>query len=116
MSKRPNLVLIFADQMHKYALGKLDSQFHTPHLERLCKEGALFEDAYSSNPICGPCRGCLMTGLSTSRSRGSFQRRSSARSNSLLAATLAQTGYAASFVRKWRLGSNRDGPIPLGPV
>ncbi|MFW6039177.1 MAG: sulfatase-like hydrolase/transferase, partial [bacterium] len=35
----------------------------TPHLDRLAREGVVFESAISSSPICGPARAGMMTGL-----------------------------------------------------
>ena len=62
-----NILVIFSDQQHKYALGKRDDKFITPNLDKLCEEGILFQNGYSNNPVCGPYRGCLMSGQFTSR-------------------------------------------------
>ena len=35
----------------------------TPNIDRLAKEGVLFENAYCNYPICGPSRASFMTGL-----------------------------------------------------
>lgn len=61
-----NLLIIFTDQQHHRALGRLDPLYRTLHLDALADEGVLFTHAYSNNPLCGPFRGCMMTGLLTS--------------------------------------------------
>ena len=58
-----NILVLFSDQQHKYALGKVCPQFITPNLDALADDGVLFDNGYSTNPVCGPYRGCLMTGL-----------------------------------------------------
>ncbi|NQT88246.1 arylsulfatase [bacterium] len=37
---------------------------HTPHLDRIAREGAIFRRAYSAVPSCTPARAGLLTGLS----------------------------------------------------
>lgn len=62
-TKKPNIVLLFADDA-----GYADFGFHgsktmkTPHLDRLAKEGMIFRQAYVSDPTCGPSRAGLLTG------------------------------------------------------
>lgn len=62
-SARPNVLLIFIDDLNAYigAMGHPDAQ--TPNLDRLAAEGALFSDAHSQAPVCGPSRASIMTGL-----------------------------------------------------
>jgi len=36
---------------------------HTPNLDRLAEEGVRFSKAYSTQPVCGPARSCIFTGL-----------------------------------------------------
>ena len=45
--QKPNILLIMADQMHKYALGAISPFVRTPHLDRLAQQGTLFTNAYS---------------------------------------------------------------------
>jgi len=35
----------------------------TPHLDRIAAEGMRFERAYNTQPVCGPARSCIWTGL-----------------------------------------------------
>ncbi|TDD21503.1 sulfatase family protein [Nonomuraea diastatica] len=62
MPERPNILLITTDQHHHRALGFRTPLLRTPHLDRLVREGALFERAYCPNPTCSPSRASLITG------------------------------------------------------
>ena len=39
----------------------------TPHLSRLAAEGVVFENCYSTSPLCAPARATIMNGLLPSR-------------------------------------------------
>lgn len=62
MSKKPNVLLITSDQQHWNTIGALNSEIHTPNLDRLAKEGMLFNRAYCPNPTCTPTRASIITG------------------------------------------------------
>lgn len=62
-SKRPNIVLIYADDLGIGLLGHEGQQIiQTPHLDRLAEEGMRFQRAYS-NMLCAPARASLIMGL-----------------------------------------------------
>lgn len=66
MSKSPNIVLIMADQLAAQALRLYGNKVcKTPNLDRLAADGTVFENAYSNNPLCVPCRASLMAGRLT---------------------------------------------------
>ncbi len=64
-SRRPNLLLLMADQFRADCLG-LDGNrvIRTPNLNRIGSEGIYFRCAYSSTPTCTPARAGLLTGMS----------------------------------------------------
>ena len=60
---RPNIVIIQADQMAAQALGAYgDAAARTPHMDALAAEGAVFDRAYCTTPLCAPSRASMMTG------------------------------------------------------
>ncbi|RTE53778.1 arylsulfatase [Arenibacter aquaticus] len=62
--KRPNILFIFPDQLRSDYIGGEDSNIvHTPNLDQIAREGALFSRAYSATPTCLPARAALMTGM-----------------------------------------------------
>jgi arylsulfatase A-like enzyme len=60
--QRPNILLITSDQQHGNTLGLLNPTISTPHLDRLCREGARFSRAYCNSPVCSPSRATIITG------------------------------------------------------
>ena len=64
-TRRPNLLLLMADQFRADCIG-LDGNrvIKTPNLDRIGSEGVHFRCAYSSTPTCTPARAALLTGMS----------------------------------------------------
>jgi arylsulfatase A-like enzyme len=61
--KRPNVVLIVADDLGKYDTSIYGSSpTPTPNLARLADAGATFTSGYVTSPVCSPSRAALMTG------------------------------------------------------
>ncbi|WP_402464044.1 sulfatase family protein [Isoptericola aurantiacus] len=60
---RPNVLLVVTDQQRFDTLRSYGfSGGHTPHLDRLADDGAVFDAAYCSSPLCTPSRASLFTG------------------------------------------------------
>lgn len=67
---RPNFLVFIVDQMNSFSLGYHGNpDVRTPNIDKLCTEGASFNRAYCSNPVCSPSRATLHTGL-TPRQHG----------------------------------------------
>ena len=67
---RPNILFAFADDWGRYASAyarqegsnSLNALIHTPHFDRIAREGALFTNAYVPAPSCTPCRSSVLSG------------------------------------------------------
>lgn len=60
-----------ADQLTALALGCYGNPtVKSPNIDRLAKQGVLFESAYSSSPLCTPARFAFMTGQNVSQCGG----------------------------------------------
>jgi len=63
-SKKPNIVLIMADDLSREDIEPYGStQVHTPNLARLAQEGVCLDNMFNMVPICAPTRQTLLTGL-----------------------------------------------------
>jgi arylsulfatase len=60
--KRPNIVLIMADDMGFSDISPFGSEIATPNLERLARQGLRFTQFYNTARCC-PTRASLLTGL-----------------------------------------------------
>jgi len=60
-SKKPNIILILADDLGYSDLGAYGSEISTPNLDRLAKQGLRLQEFYN-NSICAPTRASLLTG------------------------------------------------------
>ena len=68
MAKRPNLLLIMADQLAPHVLPAYGHpRVRTPHIDRLAEEGVVFENAYCNFPLCAPARASMLSGRLASR-------------------------------------------------
>lgn len=62
-TNQPDILLFFSDQHDGRVMGCAGHPVvSTPHLDALAKEGTLFENAYTSCPLCVPARMSLLTG------------------------------------------------------
>lgn len=62
-NKQPNVIFIICDQMRGDAMSCLGHpNINTPHLDKLAREGVLFENAFCNNPVCVPSRLSLFSG------------------------------------------------------
>ncbi len=58
----PNVFIIVADALRYDILGCYGGPAHTPHIDRLAKEGILFNNAYSTSPWTAPSSVSMFTG------------------------------------------------------
>lgn len=128
--KKPNIILIFADDLGWKDVGWQGSDFYeTPNLDQFAREGMSFTAGYACAGNCAPSRACLLSGNytprhhvyavgSTDRGRKASQRlipipnkSGLARENITLADALRSVGYATGHFGKWHL-AGRDGAKP----
>lgn len=107
MSKRPNIIFYFTDQQRADTLGCYGQELDvSPVLDSLAKEGVLFENAYTCQPVCGPARACLQTGRYPTET-GCYVNGIGLRYDDVtIAKELRRSGYETAYVGKWHLASD----------
>ncbi|MFM9032553.1 MAG: sulfatase-like hydrolase/transferase, partial [Opitutaceae bacterium] len=60
---RPNILWIVADDMSPNLGCYGETVIRTPHLDRLAAEGTRFARAFTTAPVCSPCRSGFITGM-----------------------------------------------------
>ncbi len=113
-ARRPNLLLVFPDQMRGQALGFMgEDPVITPHLDRFSDEAVVFTQAVSNYPVCSPYRAMLLTGqyphangvlanCNTNGAEHGYELASDARCWSDV---LRENGYSLGYIGKWHLDS-----------
>lgn len=61
MDKRPNFLVIVADDLGFSDVGAFGGEIHTPNIDRLASSGIRFTDFHSA-AACSPTRSMLLTG------------------------------------------------------
>lgn len=116
-SKKPNIILIVADDLGYADLGfQGGKEIPTPHLDSLAKNGVRFTNGYVSGPVCSPTRAGLMTGRYQQRFGHEFNPGAQftnpetnepiglSTNEITVADLLKQAGYKTGMVGKWHLG------------
>ncbi len=115
---RPNLVFVFSDQQSWDMLGAYGNRdVISPNLDRLARQGLLFNHCVASSPVCTPYRGILLSGQHSLRN-GAFQNdlRMLPGKGNYFAEVLRAAGYRTGYYGKWHLyGGDRNRGIPPGP-
>lgn len=109
-SKKPNVIIIFNDDLGYQDLGCYGSpNIKTPRVDQLAKEGIQFTDFYAASPVCSASRAAMLTGCYPQRvgvpgviSAGANQ--GLAPKHITLAELMKSVGYATAAVGKWHLG------------
>ena len=105
----PNFIVILIDDLRFDEFGAGGHPYmETPHIDRLAHEGAIFERAFHTTPICSPNRASIMTGQYASRHGIIDNVARDAMSHRLPNYHLAlqKLGYETAHVGKWHMGND----------
>lgn len=115
--KKPNIILIMADDMGFSDMGAMGGEIKTPNLDALAKKGILYKQFYNGARCC-PTRASLMTGLyphqagmgwMTAADLGTESYVGELNHNCMtIAEVLKNCGYNTYMSGKWHLVSDKN--------
>lgn len=109
-TEKPNIILIFADDVGLGEIGCTGGPFLTPNIDLLAEEGIRFEYCYAT-PLCEPSRAQLLTGrypFRTGHNSNNNIENLSEHDEVMIPAVMKKAGYATACVGKWSR-------LPFGP-
>jgi arylsulfatase A len=106
----PNVVLILADDLGWGDVGCHGrTDWRTPHLDRLAKDGTLFRRWYTAAVVCAPSRAALMTGKYGVHNGVVANNDDLPAGEVTIAEALKRQGYVTCLSGKWHHGRPRPG-------
>lgn len=113
-NRRPNIVLLFADDLGYGELGcQGNDQIPTPNIDSIAADGVRFTSGYVTAPFCSASRAGLLTGKYQTRFGYEFNPIGADNedpnaglppSQKTIANHLHDAGYATGLIGKWHLG------------
>ncbi len=111
MTTSPNVIVFLTDQQRWDTTGLHGNPLDlTPNLDRVAREGTHVRYSFTCQPVCGPARSSLQTGL--------YATQTGCHTNGIplnpelptLATWFREAGYRTGYIGKWHLGSHD--PVP----
>lgn len=101
---KPNIIFILSDDHTNKAIGIYGNKLaKTPHIDRIAKEGALFNNFFVTNSICGPSRAALLTGKYSHVNGFISNDKKFNIDQFIFSRSLEDSGYQTAWIGKWHL-------------
>lgn len=104
---RKNIIFYFSDQQRWDTI----NEEVTPNLCELARQGVIFENNYTCQPVCGPARACLQSGVYATEIGCYKNGISLPRDITPLAHYFNEAGYQTAYIGKWHLASDSASPV-----
>ena len=114
--KRPNMVVILADDCSWYDIGCYGAvNNRTPHIDSLARAGMRFTNAWNSVSTSVPTRHCLYTGMYPIRNGGHYNLSAIREGVETMPVRLARLGYRVGLAGKWHIHPKEAFPFERVP-
>jgi uncharacterized sulfatase len=114
MTKKPNILLILADDLSWFDIGCYGSKdVKTPNIDRLSREGMQFSSAFTATAMCAPTRQQLYTGLFPVRSGAMANHSEVTPGTKSMVHHLSDLGYEVSLWGKTHFGPEEAFPFKI---
>ena len=111
--ERPNVIVFFTDQQRWDSTGVHGNPLGlTPNFDAMAAGGTHAFNAFTCQPVCGPARSCLQTGLYATVTGCCRNGMIPQPGQQMLGHYFRQAGYSTGYIGKWHL-ADRD-PVPVG--
>jgi N-acetylglucosamine-6-sulfatase len=108
-AKKPNILLILVDDLRFDEFGAGGHPYmKTPHIDRIAREGVMFDRAFHTTSICSPNRASILTGQYASR-HGIIDNVARDLASHRLPnyhLELQRLGYQTAHIGKWHMGND----------
>ena len=106
---KPNIIYIMSDDHAAEAIGAYGGRLAplnpTPTIDKLAKEGMLFENCFADNSLCTPSRASILTGQYNHRNKVYDLDGSLDAAHQFLPLEMSKAGYQTAMIGKWHLGA-----------
>ena len=110
-ANHPNIVVFFTDQQRWDSTGAHGNPLDlTPNFDRMASEGTHVFNSFTCQPVCGPARSCLQTGLYATTTGCFLNSIPPPAGQKMLAHYFNAAGYTTGYIGKWHL-ADQD-PVP----
>jgi arylsulfatase A-like enzyme len=119
--KRPNIVIIYTDDMGVGDLSCYNSGWvQTPNIDKLVAGGLKFNNYYTASPVCSPSRAAITTGIFPTElgiNKYLYSREVNSKHEQFdfleprlpsMARMLKKAGYRTGHIGKWHMGGGLD--------
>jgi len=121
MDRRPNVIIILADDLGCGDMSLYDGWIETPRIDKMAREGVRFTDFHSNSSVCSPTRIALMTGRYQQRIGivdvivGYRDKEGLEPSEVTIPRLMKNAGYRTAMFGKWHCGTHlRHNPTNHG--
>jgi arylsulfatase A-like enzyme len=109
---QPNIIFLLTDQQRWDTTGVHGNPLGlTPNFDRMAIAGTHFYNAFTPQPVCGPARAVMQTGLYATNTTCWRNGLALPRDRQTLADFFKTAGYRTGYIGKWHLADTGVGPV-----